>query len=52
MMDKSLINRAIRKFEQEKEKEDESLEDTGVITAIEGLQKEPEEKSGGLMSRS
>lgn len=52
MMDKSLINRAIRKYEQEKEKEDEPLEDTGVMTAIEGLQEEPEEKAGGLMSRS
>ena len=54
MMDKTLINKAIRKYEQEKEKEDEPLEDAGVMTAIEGLQEEtaPEEKAGGLMSRS
>jgi len=52
VMDKTLINKAIRKYEQEKEKEDEPLEDTGVMTAIEGLQEEPEEKAGGLMSRS
>jgi hypothetical protein len=53
MMDKALINKAIRKYELEKKKEDEPLEDTGVITAIEGLQEElPEEQSGGLMSRS
>lgn len=52
MMDKTLINKAIRKYELEKEKEDEPLEDTGVMTAIEGLQEEPEEKAGGLMSRS
>ena len=51
IMNKSLINKAIRKYE--KEKEDEPLEDTGVMTTIESLQEEtPEEKTGGLMSRS
>jgi hypothetical protein len=53
IMNKSLINKAIRKYEKEKEKEDEPLEDTGVMTTIESLQEEtPEEKTGGLMSRS
>jgi len=53
IMNKSLINKAIRKYEKEKEKEDEPLEDTGVMTTIESLQEEtPEEKAGGLMSRS
>ena len=53
IMNKSLINKAIRKYEKEKEKEDEPLDDTGVMTTIESLQEEtPEEKTGGLMSRS
>jgi len=53
IMNKSLINKAIRKYEKEKEKEDEPLEDTGVMSTIESLQEEtPEEKTGGLMSRS
>lgn len=55
MMKESLIKKAIFKYEKEKENDetDKPLADTGVMESIESLQKEtPEEKTGGLMSRS
>lgn len=52
ILNKTLINKAIRNYEKEKEKEDTPLEDVGVIETIESLKEAPEEKSGGLMSRS